>query len=161
MPHIFGDDWALFRNWKTTAAALLGVDPCDVCLVGSAAVGHSLNPHKGFRPFSEASDIDVAVVSGIHFDSAWTTLRNTKLSEAMTEKERNALKEHSRGLVFWGCIATDKVLRFLPFSKEWALAAIELAKIQPTEGREVNFRIYRDFASLRRYHLRNVVALRG
>lgn len=161
VPYIFSADWQLYRTWRGKLADLLDVDSCDICLVGSASVGISLNPEKKFKEFDSESDIDIAVISPYHFDIAWRKLRGMRISKVNTRKERNAIIDHSKGLIFWGCIATDKILRFLPFATEWSRAAIEMASTSPTEGREINFRIYRDFYSLRKYQLKNVKRLGG
>src|SRR5688500_10040342 len=77
LPFLFevGGPSALWR-WKSTLAGQLEVDPKNVLITGSAAVGVSLNPYKSFKPFDDKSDIDVAVISTYHFDVAWRTLRN-------------------------------------------------------------------------------------
>jgi hypothetical protein len=63
VPHDFGDDWPLYRNWRQYLASRIGVDPCNISLTGSACVGVSLNPHKHFAEFDARSDVDVAVNS--------------------------------------------------------------------------------------------------
>ena len=156
IPFIFAEDWPLYRRWRQKLSELLDIDPCDICLVGSSSVGVSLNPSKSYREFSDESDIDVAIVSEYYFDVAWRSLRTMRLSDANNAKERFSIKKHAEGLVYWGCVATDKILRLLPFSGQWSRAAIEMASEHPTEGREINFRIYRDYKSLRSYHMRNI-----
>src|SRR6476646_8972807 len=60
-----------YGKWKQALGAEIEVDPYYLIVVGSACVGRSLAPHKALSPFSDNSDVDVAVVSARHFDEAW------------------------------------------------------------------------------------------
>ena len=148
LPHIFQDDWALYRSWRLRLGVDLQVDPCNLSIVGSSCSGFSLNPNKKLSPFGDHSDIDVAVISDYHFVVSWRTLRNVPLAEARTPKERQALIDHRQRLIYWGCVAADKVLRFLPSAKSWTVAASNMAVESPTEGREIKLRIYKDYDAL-------------
>jgi hypothetical protein len=160
LPHIFQDDWGLYRSWRLRLGSELQVDPCNLSVVGSSSSGFSLNPHKKLSPFGDHSDIDVAVISDYHFVVSWRTLRDIPLADARTTKERQALKEHRERLIFWGCIAADKVLRFLPFSKAWTIASSKMAAEPPTKGRQIELPIYKDYDALRSYHIDGVRRLR-
>ena len=70
-----------------------------------------------------------------------------------------SVKEHVTRLIYWGTIATDKILHLLPFSLEWQRAIDEIKRIYPLFTREVNFRIYNDFDSLRAYSFNNLKKL--
>ncbi len=74
VPAVFSGNSRRWIEWKTRLAKMLEVDAYEIALIGSAAVGFSLNPRKRFAPFSASSDIDVAVVSSHHFDLAWRYL---------------------------------------------------------------------------------------
>lgn len=161
VPHIFGDDWSLFRNWRAQLAAGLDVDPCDISITGSACVGVSLSPRKNFSDFDDRSDVDVAVISPYHFDLAWRCLRAFCLADARSPRERQAVISHRENYIYWGCIATDRILRLMPFSKQWLVASSEMRGVPPTEGRDVNFRIYRDYDSLRSYQTNGIRKLRA
>lgn len=161
-PHIFGEDFAGYVRWKTEIGARLDIDPRAICLVGSAVVGISLNPDKGLKPFDDTSDVDVAVVSYRYFELAWHHLRRLRVQKLkMPVEALNVLKAHRERYIFDGTIATDSVLAFLPFASRWVPALSDMSAIQPTEGREINARIYRDFESLREYQLRSVVRARA
>src|SRR5436305_5254620 len=45
------------------------------------------------------------------------------------------------------------------FSREWLIALSDMAKVNPTEDRDIKARIYRDFDSLRGYQVSNVKKL--
>jgi predicted nucleotidyltransferase len=76
VPFVFNDDRITFIQWKEELAERLGIDPKAMVLTGSASCGFSLNPYKNYREYNDQSDIDIALVSELHFDIAWKTLRN-------------------------------------------------------------------------------------
>lgn len=150
VPAVFTDDWNLFRHWRAELARRLEVDPCDVVMTGSAAVGFSLNPANQLRAFSGESDIDVAVISPFHFDTSWRILRE-KRSSQVTPIDWNYIQEHKKYYVFEGCIALDRILHLMPFASSWR-AAFEFMKTQPpTKDRDIKARLYRDNYSVRLY----------
>lgn len=154
-----------YASWRSQIAEGLGVDPLNLLVVGSTCVGVSLSPSrdKFMRPFHSGSDIDLAVVSDRHFDEAWRWLRNLGPIDTLRQTSKDAadlLQWHKRSLVFDGTIATERLLSHLPFGAEWAAVLGRAGRVPPTENRDVNARIYRDFDSLRAYHEKNVRALR-
>ncbi len=153
VPFLFGTDFDSYINWKQRLSNLIGVDSKAIVFTGSASVGFSLNPDKNLEEFSQESDIDVAIISSYYFDVSWFFLRNlgTRIY-SFTQKEKNAIDDHRKRLIYWGTIATDKIIQILPFGKEWIKSIEEMAKINPTEGRQINFRIYKDFEALKAYH---------
>lgn len=150
VPAVFKDDWEQFRQWRRTLAGLIEVDPCDVVFTGSAAVGISLNPLKGMSSFDDDSDIDIAVISPFHFDTAWRVLRKKKSSQ-VTEQEWGYIEEHKNYYIFEGCIALDRILHLMPFAVLWKSAFSKMGNQKPTEDRDVKVRLYRDNDSLRLY----------
>src|SRR5580692_11389498 len=75
VPHVFAGDRAAYIAWKRALGAAIDVDPACLTIVGSAAVGCSLNPVQNLKPFDSESDVDVAVISNYHFTVAWRYLR--------------------------------------------------------------------------------------
>jgi hypothetical protein len=152
VPHVFNDNLDNYIDWKEKLSLLIGVDSKSIVLTGSSAAGVSLNPDKNFKLFDEESDIDVAVVSAHHFDIAWHYLRNigTKRHK-LKQSEKNSIEDHRTRLIYWGTIATDQIIQILPFGNEWINAINEMRKITPTEDKEINLRIYKDFEALRAY----------
>jgi hypothetical protein len=152
-PYIFsGVESSVLWRWKQDLASRLDVDPKNILVTGSAAVGISTNPSKGLKPFDAGSDIDVAVVSTYHFDVAWRALRSLGARElSLTSEQKYAIQMHMRRLIYWGTIATDRVLPLLPFGQSWLHALTHIATVEPTLNRDVKARIYRDYASVRAY----------
>lgn len=161
VPFAFGSDRSLWIEWKRTLSDLIDVDPQDIVMTGSAAVGFSLNPYKGFKSFDENSDFDCGIISDHYFDVAWRYLRQLRVSWlSLPSKSREAIKSHRKNHVFAGTIAADSMLALLPFGQNWQAALDKMALIDPTKGREVKLRIYRDYESLRYYQANGVERLR-
>lgn len=160
VPHVFADDYTSYIGWRAQLGDAIGVDPCSIALIGSSSVGVSLHPEKQFRDFGADSDIDVAVVSHYHFEVGWKFLRTIGATYyQMSGAARRSVEEHRSKYIYFGTIATDRILEFLPFGKEWLTGLTRMATCRPTEGREIKARIYRDYESLRGYHVSNVKRL--
>lgn len=162
IPFAFSSDMEAWVSWKTLLARGLEVDPHDIVLTGSAAIGFSLNPRKNFAAFSTASDIDCGVISPYHFDIAWRHLRQLRPSWlSLPNASRRAIEMHRKNYVFTGTIATDSILPILPFGAVWQSALATMAEQPPTEGRDVKLRIYKDYDALRQYQALNITNLQA
>lgn len=161
VPYVFGGDRRLFADWKRALSERIDVDPACLSLVGSSATGFSLNPNKNFKAFDDFSDVDVAVVSNHHFTVGWRYLRmNGSRRLGVDARTRNSWNDHVTKYIYWGTLATDRLLGVLPFGREWLQASSHMAGLVPTEGREVNLRIYSDYDALRAYQTQGARALR-
>lgn len=161
IPFIFDNNLETYIDWKERLSTLIGVDSKAIVLTGSASVGYSLNPDNNFKEFHEESDVDVAIISGHYFDVAWHFLRNigTRYYK-LKAKERVAIDDHRQRLIYYGTIATDKIVQILPFGITWVKAMNEMATIEPTKDRDINFRIYKDFEALKSYQITGVTKAR-
>lgn len=161
IPHPFNDNLVDYAKWRHDLARDLKVDPSAVLITGSAVFGISLNPNKNYRAFDEHSDIDVAVVSDYHFTEGWRTLRNLgpKL-HGLPPRSKQAVNDHVSRLIYWGTIATDRILALLPYGQQWQAALAHAAQREPTLGRIINIRVYRDLDSLRAYQVNNLNSLK-
>lgn len=157
VPYVFDGHRSSYVGWKTELASSIEVDPACVTIVGSSALGISLNPKKSFKPFDEKSDVDVAVVSSFHFTVAWRYLRTMGHRRTHVDaRTRIAWDEHQTRFIYWGTVATDRLLGILPFGTKWLSALNKMSGVPPTVGRNVNLRIYSDFESLRAYQVHSV-----
>lgn len=162
IPHAFSSDFETWVSWKTALARALEVDPYDIVITGSGAVGFSLNPHKGFSAFGNSSDIDCGVISPYHFDVAWRYLRKLRPSWlGLPNSAKRAIEMHRKNYLFAGTIATDSILSILPFGAVWQAALTKMADREPTVGREIRLRIYKDYDALRQYQAMNISRLRS
>ena len=156
IPYLFWRREKGYADWRRCFGKDLGVDPGELTLVGSAATGVSLNPNKNFKLFRADSDIDVAVISVHHFDVAWRWLRTLGSARyRLPIKVQNAVKDHVNRYVYWGAITTDRLLPHVPFGGQWLPALNRHSADSPFDGREIKVRLYRDWAALRDYHVRN------
>lgn len=157
VPFIFSGDLELYIKWKEILASKIGVDSKAIVLTGSASVGFSLNPDNNLREYNNESDIDVAIISQHYFDISWHFLRNVGTQRyGYTRKVQDSIDDHRNRLIYWGTIATDKIIQILPFGEKWITALNEMAAFEPTKDRIINIRIYKDFEALRAYHLNNL-----
>lgn len=161
VPYPFAGDAQRYANWRKKLSALVEVDLSEIIITGSGAFGISLNPNKNYRAFDESSDIDVAIVSEYFFNTSWRYLRNMGTEiHSMPPAAKQSIRDHVQKYIYWGTIATDKILPYLPFGKKWIGALDEMAKEEPTKGRIIKARIYKDFESLRAYQVNNLKNLR-
>ena len=157
VPHIFDADAESFRLWKHSLCRQLKVDAACLLVVGSAAVGVSLSPYKKLKPFEATSDVDLAVISTHHFDIVWRWLRNLGAERyAWPNGVQHSITEHRERLVYWGIVATDKLLAYTPLGADWVPALATVTKEGQTAGRDVKIRIYRDFEALRAYQVNTI-----
>lgn len=162
VPYAFEGNLTTWIEWKTTLANAIEVDPRDIVLTGSAAIGFSLNPRKDFKAYDEKSDIDCGVVSQYHFELAWRYLRQLRPSWlSLPNVSKRAIETHRKNYVFSGTIATDSILAILPFGDVWQSALETMSTLPPTVGRDVKLRIYKDYDALRHYQANNIANLRG
>ena len=161
VPFAFSNE-VQYLKWKHEVSKGLGIDPRCVCVTGSAAIGLSLNPDKGFKAFDSNSDIDIAAVSHPHFETAWHFLRSMGAERyKLPPDELEAIKKHKDHYVYLGTIACDLILHLLPFGSKWVTTLKSLSYVAPAEGRDVNVRIYDSFESLRFYQLKTLKKLRN
>lgn len=157
VPHVFDGDAEKFRGWKHSLCEELKVDPACLLVVGSATVGISLSPYKNLKAFADTSDVDIAVVSTYYFDIVWRWLRNLGAERyALPPDVQHSIREHRERLVYWGIVATDKLLAYTPLGPSWVPALAKVMKEGKTAGRDVKIRLYRDFEALRAYQVNTI-----
>lgn len=154
VPFIFKGDKQHYLEVKSLLSKQIHVDSCSIVFVGSSSVGFSLSPNKHFKLFDDNSDIDIAIISHYYFDIAWRTIRNINISH-QTPTVQHFLSEHRNRLIYWGTIATDKILGLLPFGQQWLDAIESLKAYSIFKDRKISFRLYQDYEALRLYHLNN------
>lgn len=162
VPISFEGDERLYELWRQKLSSLIKVDSSEIVVTGSGAFGISLNPHKNYRPFDDESDLDVAIVSEYFFNNSWRHLRNlgSKI-HSMPPAAKQSVRDHVSKYIYWGTIATDKILPYLPFGREWSDALENMSREAPTKQRSIKARIYKDFESLRAYQVNNLKNLRN
>lgn len=150
-----------FQEWRHLLAEELEVDPISLHVVGSAQLGYSLNPKKNFKEFTfersshenDLSDFDIAVVDNTIFDVAWS-----ELQEKMSSSIRTEQIGYYRKLVFEECIGLDTLLPIFSFGQKWSVARDNFIRNLGSDylHLQLNFRLYRNHAALRRYQIKSV-----
>lgn len=148
-----------YVRWRHDYSERIGVDPQSLTLVGSAKLGYSLSPSKGFKTFDSHSDLDLAVVSESCFDQAWKALRKTiNEFDIIKDEKKNEIKGYARKLIFDGTVDVNSWISEIPFAAAWGAARDDMSTKMPPSlwGHEINYRLYRDRESLRQYQLKSV-----
>jgi hypothetical protein len=83
--HILSEDQ--YFELKARVAERFSLHPSEVLVVGSGKLGFSIAPSKRYRPFSDTSDIDVALVSASLFDRYWMDVFTFKAERNFWPKE--------------------------------------------------------------------------
>ncbi|GAA1110341.1 hypothetical protein [Nocardiopsis metallicus] len=158
-PYSFKDTPDGFRSTAALIANSLEVDRNGIFCIGSGAIGLSLNPSKAkfgkLKRFDIESDIDLAVISEYHFETAWRDLRKASQPTLgyMEELVRDNISWQRRRL-FDGTILAHKLLPALSFGPSWMTALVGVEEhISRLLDREISLGIwiYRDYWSLRNY----------
>ena len=116
VPFAFSKDYDEYIEWRHSLSQELRIDPGDILVTGSAGLGISFNPYKNFGAFNADSDIDVCIISEYFFGIAWHDLIHIKRNN-LPNKMAVALNDHRKRLIYYGTIATDKILPLLSFGK--------------------------------------------
>jgi hypothetical protein len=150
-----------YFNWRDMLAEGLEVDARDIIIVGSAATGRSLNSRTQFGVFNKHSDVDIAIISQVHFDRAWQWFRQADpVLLGFQEVQRRLFDRHREGYVFDGMIAANSFLSYLPFGSDWNRELQRSERYLPPilQGRVLSVRIYRDSEALRRAQLKSLIS---
>lgn len=154
-----------FQEFALRCSAEFKVDPNGIFCAGSGAVGLSINPDnitgRTLKPFDHESDLDIALISEMHFELAWRNLRE-RAHPALNELEFkfNEAIKHQKKRFFDGAILTTKLLSYLDFGPDWFPAKTNVGEyVAILFGREVkvDFWIYRDYWSLRSYVANSII----
>lgn len=160
---------ANFQEFTFRCASKFKVDPNGVFCVGSGAVGLSINPGKveagNLKRFDSNSDLDIALISEVHFELAWRNLRE-RAHPALNELEAPfiAAMNHQKKRFFDGAILTNKLLTYLDFGSDWISARTAISEyvaISFDREVDVNFWVYRDYWSLRSYIATSITKCKG
>jgi hypothetical protein len=128
------------------------VHPSAVVLVGSCRLGFSLKPKKAgrFEAISQASDVDIAVISGELFDSYWDRIFDVVQNNR--DWAMNEGKKFSRDL-FCGWLTPAELPNLPRFadSREWAEFFARLTRERMCGRRTISARLYRSWHRLEAY----------
>ena len=102
----FGESYILSSNQyfelKQDVSEQFRTHSSQIVLVGSAKLGFSIAPDKKYRPFGEDSDLDVAIISEVLFDSLWA-----EAFEFWTYRRPWTLQNSFKNYLFRGWLRPD------------------------------------------------------
>lgn len=158
-----------FRPVVSLITKEFDVDANGVFCIGSGAVGLSLNPEKvtgnALKRYDDASDLDLAVISEVHFETAWRDLRRAAAPSVTPLDELVATNlRHQKKRFFDGAILADRLLPVLSFGPAWIQSLnrlSELIALSLQRNVDVHMWVYRDYWSLQTYVLGGIVGCRA
>lgn len=163
-PWLFRDHQHSYAALKAHLSAHLELDDIDSLIVGSAKCGFSLAPDTFGRPFSDASDIDIALISPALFDELWSAMldwrypwHTSKWHSRTSTWAVHHLEEHIAGFVDPGQFRVpmagyEKIPREVRDRRTQWFDALRLAEnIGPARGHSIHGRLYRSVNHLKRY----------
>lgn len=110
---------AAYDDFRNEISRLLAIQPADVCLIGSARTGFSLNKDHLLRPFSRKSDLDFILVSSAIFDDCWDELIRSKEAFDLVGTDERARFRKTRDNFFNGYLRADQLPLGSTLSREW------------------------------------------
>lgn len=131
----------------------LGVPEADITLVGSGRIGFSLDPDTYGKPFSDASDLDVVVVSADMFDAAWLDLLRWRRGYGRLPEWVKAWHRDHQRLVYYGRIWPHKLPGVVELSSRWFDVFKSVSRYPELAVHEVHGLLYRTWDHARLYHI--------
>lgn len=155
-----------YDDFKMFVAKKLDVHFNNVAIIGSAKSGISLNPSKKLRKFIEdedelgqKSDMDLVIVSRKYYQLFWEAYLDLFYSRKLYSDNYTTVSKS----IFKGFVSVKNLEPIHPFFREWIVKVDSFMKdlqvlfqIQHT----VNYRIYRSWEEVERYHQSGIDQLR-
>jgi hypothetical protein len=154
IPYVFRNRPSAHLDFKATLASQLQTPDADICIIGSAKIGFSLDPDKFGTSFSISSDIDTIIVNSDMFDKAWFELYGLGLRlYSLRAGVQNAFHVHRTNNVFYGFIEPNRLPGIVGISAYWFRTLQGLGRIREIADHEVNARLYRTWEHVRAHQL--------
>lgn len=153
-----------YHEFKKMMSEELGISPFNFSIAGSAKLGFSLNPSKGYRDFTlvgnSPSDLDLVIVSKRQFDNLWQSFRD--LVNNYHYKKYNSLTSG----IFRGFVSfktSDLTGEQYSYFGDWVRRVESMKANLATHfyiNCEVNYRVYETWEDVDRYHLQGIEKLK-
>ena len=159
---ILGDCYVLNADLHYTLRASVSnefsIRPENVLMVGSGKLGFSIAPDKRYRPFSDTSDIDLALVSDKLFDEIWMDVLRFDVEVGSWDEKRMF-----RNYLMNGWIRPDSLPRsqLFPRRDHWWNFFRSLSECGSYGSYKIAAGIYRTPEFLERYQLNSVMACKA
>jgi hypothetical protein len=153
VPYAFRDNQADYLRLLGHISEGLGVPQEDLTLIGSGRIGFSLDPDRYGSPFSDASDLDMVIVSAQLFDASWLDLlRWHRAYWRLPESVKRSHVEHQQH-VYFGRIWPHKLTGILTLAPRWFEVFKSVSRYPELAVHEVHGLLYRTWDHARLYHI--------
>ena len=154
VPFAFQENEADYQRLLRHLGDGLAVPRADITLVGSGRIGFSLDPVTYGKPFSEASDLDVVVVSAELFDAAWFDLLTWRRGyHRLPWVVKQWHREHQEKHVYYGRIWPHRLSGVVDLSGRWFDVFKSVSRYPELAVHEVNGLLYRTWNHAALYHV--------
>lgn len=131
----------------------LGVPQENVTLVGSGRIGFSLDPDRYGSPFSDASDLDMIIVSAELFDASWFDLLRWRGSYIRLPESVKRWHREQQQHVYFGRIGPHRLTGILKLAPRWFEVFKSVSSYPELAVHEVHGLLYRTWDHARLYHI--------
>ncbi|MBD2212658.1 hypothetical protein H6G27_22685 [Nostoc linckia FACHB-104] len=157
-PYIFKNNEDKYFNLKHEIARHFNENPANLHMVGSGKLSFSIAPKKLWNPFSDTSDIDMAIISQRIFENFWSELYDFNiLLKSRTENEQKLYNRFLKNF-FKGWIRPDLFPFGYPGKNKWLDYCRSIS--YKFSEQKVNCAIYYNFDFFEKYHISNINKLR-
>jgi hypothetical protein len=162
IPFIFQSNTTLYDTFRSALSAGLFVPTADITVVGSAALGFSMDPSSFGQKFNanNDSDVDVIVVSQSLFEKAWGDLLmwNHGRKWSMSRSRVEMILSHHHRSIYWGHVWPDSLTRISAVTEPWIRSFRGLSREPELAPFNFQGRLYKSWDHALYYH---VHSLRG
>jgi hypothetical protein len=150
-----------YYDLRNEVASHFSVHPSEVVVVGSCRTGFSIKPSKRYEAFSDASDVDLAVVSTTKFDAYWELVFDHWRQNVIWSGTKRY--QQFLGELFKGWIWPRRLPPQRDFSEalRWVEFEDQLGRNWFNGLRSVGARLYRNWSRLEAYQAIHVAECRN
>jgi len=148
-----------YDKMKNLMSERLNIHPNNIAIIGSAKLGFSITPTEGkcFVPFSDRSDLDIAIVSSEIFRRSWTAFLDLA-AKGYLPRYHNVTSN-----IFRRFVSLKKPDHRSEFFREWN-GLVEPCKkdlqVLFSITHDINYRIYESWEAVEHYHCQGIQKLK-
>jgi hypothetical protein len=163
-PFIFRTNNQTYASFRNALSDGLRVPTADISVVGSAALGFSMDPANFGRKFDETvSDVDVIVVSEGLFEQAWSDLLawNHSRKWSMSRARVDLILSHHKHAIYWGHVWPDILAKISIVTASWRQSFRGLSRDPQLAPFNYQGRLYKSWNHARYYHVNSLRTVVG
>ena len=159
-PFIFRTDAGIYDKFRNALSVGLAVPTTDITVVGSAALGFSMDPSSFGQRFNanNDSDVDVIVVSQPLFEKAWGDLLawNHGRKWSMSRSRVEMILSHHHRTIYWGHVWPDILTRISDVTEPWIRSFRGLSREPELAPFNFQGRLYKSWKHALYYHVNSL-----